>query len=106
MVLCSTPLRERALSIHYCTNTVIYSLLLHIVYVQILSKGRSVVAAVRSKEKATQIFTSMGLTVGPQPGGHLLSIEDKVDITKPDTLTTRLARGVAQVVVVVGSSRR
>jgi hypothetical protein len=74
-------------------------------WLQILSSGRTVVAAVRDRTKAVEIFSGMGLKEGVQENGSgILFIEDAVDVTNPDTtLTETLFDGVSQVVIATGA---
>jgi hypothetical protein len=66
--------------------------------------GRTVVVAARSPEKASEAFTGAGLQEGYQTsngssssGGGILIVEGGVDVTRPETLTKDLFRGVTQV---------
>lgn len=67
---------------------------------QLIRSGHTVVAAVRSAEKAQQRFSSADLKEGYQSknakGGILITSEG-VDVTNPDTLTAELFEGVTQV---------
>jgi hypothetical protein len=71
---------------------------------QLLAQGRTVVAAVRSAERAKTVFGAAGLAEGRQPGGRgILFVEAGVDITSADTITPMLFAGVSQVVTAVGA---
>ncbi|GBF93005.1 hypothetical protein Rsub_05616 [Raphidocelis subcapitata] len=70
---------------------------------QLLRDGRTVVAAVRSADKATEVFSSLGVAEGRQEGsGGILFVDAGVDVTKEETLTEELFRGVTQVVSALG----
>ena len=71
---------------------------------QLLKGGRTVVAAVRTEEKAEKAFGQQGLLAGRQPeGAGLLFVESGVDVTNLDTLGEALFKGVQQVVVCTGA---
>lgn len=63
-----------------------------------MRSGRTVVAAVRSADKAAEVFTSLGLEEGRQSEGRgILITQAGVDVTNEETLTEELFRGVTQV---------
>jgi hypothetical protein len=67
---------------------------------QLVSAGRTVIAASRNADKATQVFEAAGLKEGYQKSGRkggILVVESGVDVTSPETLTEGLFRGVTQV---------
>jgi hypothetical protein len=64
---------------------------------QLLSSGRTVVAAVRSAEKASETFGALGISEGRQAaGGGILFTQAGVDVTDEATLTAELFAGVTQ----------
>ena len=70
----------------------------------LLQQGRTVVAAVRQRERARQLFQEMGVTEGRQafnPAG-ILFIADGVNVTDPETLSENLFAGVQQLVLCLG----
>lgn len=77
---------------------------------QLVRSGRTVIAAVRSAEKAEEVFSAAGLQEGYQQpaqqgtaggsGGILITAGD-VDVTNPATLTAGLFEGVSQVTAVL-----
>ncbi|PRW55975.1 nadh:ubiquinone oxidoreductase complex i intermediate-associated 30 [Chlorella sorokiniana] len=80
----------------------------------LLEQGRTVVAAVRSADRARDVLGKAGPTTGTvalgagarkmdAAGGGILFIESGVDITNPETLTPELFKGVTQVVTAVGA---
>ncbi|CAK0786611.1 hypothetical protein CVIRNUC_009825 [Coccomyxa viridis] len=74
------------------------------VVLQLLERGRTVVAAARDAAKAEEVFSELGLSEGMSGGSGkgILAIEGGIDITNPATLEARLWRGVSQVVCAVG----
>jgi hypothetical protein len=67
---------------------------------QLLRSGRTVVAAVRSAQKAAGVFAEVGIKEGPEaagPGTGGLVLAGGVDVTDESTLTARLFDGVGQV---------
>lgn len=74
---------------------------------QLLAKGRTVIAAARDAEKAKTVFKELGLKEGAQKGaggakGGILIFQGIVDVTSPATLTAELFEGVTQVISAVG----
>jgi len=70
---------------------------------QLLDSGRTVVAAVRSAEMATKVFSELGLKGGPQPSGGALILRGAVDVTDAATITPELFNGISQVVIAMGA---
>jgi hypothetical protein len=72
---------------------------------QLVRSGRTVIAAVRSADKAAEAFEASGLKEGYQQpadngsggSGGILITEAGVDVTNPATLTADLFKGVTQV---------
>lgn len=66
--------------------------------------GRTVVAGVRSSDKAATVFSEMGVRAGRQEAGTgLLFVESGLDVTVPETLKrASLWKGVSQVMFTVG----
>jgi hypothetical protein len=67
---------------------------------QLLRSGRTVVAAVRSADKAAGVFSELGLKAGPEaagPGTGGLVLAGGVDVTDAATLAPSLFQGVGQV---------
>jgi hypothetical protein len=67
---------------------------------QLLKAGRTVVAAVRSADKAADVYGGLGLKEGYQgPGrsGGILFTAPGVDVSDAGTLTADLFKGVTQV---------
>lgn len=82
----------------------ISSLLLCIPPPQLVRSGRTVIAAVRSADKAAEVFEAAGLKDGyQQPSGNgsgsggILITAARVDVTNPATLSARLFESVTQV---------
>ena len=69
---------------------------------KLLASGRTVVAAVRSREKALEIFAEAGVTEGRNAKG-ILFVEEGVDVTDATSLTAELFAGVTSVVVSTGA---
>ncbi|KAL4457749.1 hypothetical protein ABPG75_012614 [Micractinium tetrahymenae] len=85
----------------------------------LLAQGRTVVAAARSADRARDVLGKEGPTgtlvalgasggsgrrpVGGAGAGGILFIESGVDLTKPETLTPELFKGVTQVATAVGA---
>ena len=75
-------------------------MLVFLVLLQLVAAGRTVIAAARSSDKATQVFKASGLKEGYQKPGNkegILVVESGVDVTNADTLTEGLFQGVTQV---------
>lgn len=71
---------------------------------QLLTSGRTVVAAVRNRNKALKIFEEAGITEGRQNGGMgVLFVEDGVDVTSEESISSNLFEGVRQVVIATGA---
>jgi hypothetical protein len=71
---------------------------------QLVKEGRTVVAAARNADRARGFFEKMGVTEGVQANGRgILFIDSGVDITKPETLTPELFKGVTQIISSVGA---
>ena len=67
---------------------------------QLLLAGRTVVAAARSADKASEVFTELGLQEGRQAEGKgdgVLFVQTGVDVTNGETLGAELFAGVTQV---------
>ena len=69
---------------------------------KLLASGRTVVAAVRDRKKALEVFGESGVTEGRNATG-ILFVEDNVDVTKPESLTEELFAGVTAVVISTGA---
>ncbi|KAF8071307.1 IP5P13 [Scenedesmus sp. PABB004] len=71
---------------------------------KLVRSGRTVVAAVRSADKAGEAWAAAGLAEGRQPGGcaGILITAPGVDVTDPATLAAGLFEGVSQVVYALG----
>jgi len=71
----------------------------------LLQSGRTVVAAVRSEEKALKVYEEVGVQPGKQKDGKgILFINAGVDVTRQETLDRAdLWSGVTQVVSLLGS---
>eukprot|EP00878_Enallax_costatus_P001050 GHUV01001185.1.p1 GENE.GHUV01001185.1~~GHUV01001185.1.p1 ORF type:complete len:643 (+),score=165.16 GHUV01001185.1:143-2071(+) len=70
---------------------------------KLVRSGRTVVAAVRSTDKASEVFESCGLKEGnSSSSGGILITAGGVDVTNPETLTAELFQGVTQVVSALG----
>lgn len=71
----------------------------------LLSAGRTVIAAVRSADRAKEAFQPLGITEGLQNNGSsgILFLQDGVDVTNPDTLTADLFQGTTQIVCSIGA---
>jgi hypothetical protein len=80
---------------------------------QLVRSGRTVIAAVRSADKAAEAFGASGLVEGYQQpsnsgkggSGGILITEAGVDVTNPATLSAGLLKGVTQVSVFLCSMR-
>ncbi|KAG1657278.1 hypothetical protein FOA52_005472 [Chlamydomonas sp. UWO 241] len=74
------------------------------VVARLLQAGRTVVAAVRTREKAAQVFGEAGLQEGRQQDSvGILFFDTGVDVTRPETLDSPgLWKGVSQVVSLLG----
>ncbi|GBF99199.1 hypothetical protein Rsub_12458 [Raphidocelis subcapitata] len=73
---------------------------------QLLRAGRTVVAAVRSAEKASGVFAEIGLNPGAEaagPGTGSLILLGDVDVTDAASLRADLFRGCTQVVIALGA---
>lgn len=73
---------------------------------ELLAGGRTVIAAVRNRQRALEAFQSFGVTEGRQDssgGNGILFIEDGVDVTDSSTLTQQLFAGATQVVLALGA---
>jgi len=68
------------------------------------SSNRTVVAAVRSAERAREAFAGLGLDVDRAVADGSLSIVGGIDVTQPSTLSPNpeLWKGVSQVAVSLG----
>jgi hypothetical protein len=67
---------------------------------QLLRSGRTVVAAVRTADKASEVFSALELQEGRQAEGKgdgILFVQAGVDVTDESTLTPDLFAGVTQV---------
>ncbi|WIA12335.1 hypothetical protein OEZ85_012388 [Tetradesmus obliquus] len=76
---------------------------------RLVRSGRTVIAAVRSADKAAEVFEAAGLKEGyQQPSGNgsgsfgILITAAGVDVTNPATLSAELFEGVTQVVSALG----
>eukprot|EP00775_Hariotina_reticulata_P006495 gene6495-6723_t len=73
---------------------------------KLVRSGRTVIAAARSAEKASEVFSTAGLKEGyqqeEQPSSGILFVNSNVDVTDPSTLTAELFKGVTQVVSALG----
>ncbi|KAI8465804.1 MAG: complex I intermediate-associated protein 30-domain-containing protein [Monoraphidium minutum] len=70
---------------------------------ELLRAGRTVVAAARSADKATEVFSGMGIQEGRQAeGSGIMFTAAGVDVTNPATLNAELFAGVTQVVSALG----
>jgi uncharacterized protein YbjT (DUF2867 family) len=70
---------------------------------ELLRRGRTVVSAARSADKAAEVFGALSLAEGRQPEGDgVLFTEAGVDVTNEATLTADLFKGVEQVVYALG----
>lgn len=71
---------------------------------QLLSSGKTVIAAVRDRSKALSIFGDLGITEGRQStGSGVLFVEDNVDVTSEASLSAKLFDGASQVVIATGA---
>lgn len=73
---------------------------------ELLAGGRTVIAAVRQRQRALEAFQSCGVIEGRQDsleGGGILFIEEGVDVTQPNTMTKQLFAGATQVVLALGA---
>ena len=62
------------------------------------------VAAARDADRTRKAFEKLGISEGVQASGSgILFIDSGTDITKSETLTAELFRGVTQVVSTVGA---
>ncbi|KIZ06137.1 hypothetical protein MNEG_1822 [Monoraphidium neglectum] len=72
---------------------------------ELLRSGRTVVAAVRTADKASEVFSALELQEGRQAEGKgdgILFVQAGVDVTDESTLTPDLFAGVTQVVSALG----
>ena len=70
----------------------------------LVEQGKTVVAAVRNKDRAQKVFQEIGLNEGRQKSksSGILFIDGGIDVTNGDTLTEGLFAGVQQVVMCLG----
>ena len=69
-----------------------------------MSNGKTVIAAVRDRKKALQIFGESGITEGRQSSGSgILFVEDGVDVTGAESLSAKLFEGATQIVIATGA---
>ena len=62
------------------------------------------VAAARDGDRTRKAFEKLGISEGVQSSGSgILFIDSGIDITKPETLTVEVFKGVTQVVSTVGA---
>lgn len=68
---------------------------------QLVTSGRTVIAAARSSDKAAEVFAAEGLLEGyqrpEQRAGGVLFTASGIDVTNPSTLSAGLFEGVTQV---------
>ncbi len=70
------------------------------VFLQLLTDGRTVVAAVRSKERGEEVLGQLAENFNK---GSQLEVVEGVDVTQKSSLTSpELWRGVSQVAIAVG----
>lgn len=71
----------------------------------LLASNRTVIAAVRSKERTVEAFSGLGIVQGRQSNGSegILFIEEGIDVTDPATLTADVFKGATQAISSIGA---